>query len=259
MMTLVAVGTAKASPGASTLCLALGATWPTDGGTPFVIEADPDGGSLAARMSLGYEPGLVSLAAAARREVDETLLRSHSQAVGDGLSVICAPASPHQAHAALAAVGDRLAERLAQLSSAVVVDVGRVGPASPALPLARGADLCLLVCRPRLDEIQHVRPRARALEQVGCRVGLVCIGASPYSPLEVAESAGVELVGVVADDPKGAAMLCGEPGDDRALRRSLLWRSAADLASAIAVHIADRRTMTADRATSSVGTREATA
>lgn len=242
-MTVVAVGSAKASPGATTLCLALAATWPRAGIPAVVIEVDPDGGSLAARLGLGYEPGLVSLAAAARRGVDRDLLLAHGQSLGGALSVVCGPASPQQASAALGAVGPRLAERMADLlDAAVLVDVGRLGPTSPALPLARSADVCVLTARPRLDEIQHLDSRARALEQAGCRVGLVCVGAEPYSPLEVAASVGVDLLGVVADDPKGAGLLCGRPGDDRALRRSMLWRTAADLAAAIAVVVAERRT-----------------
>lgn len=241
-MTVIAVGSAKASPGATTLCLVLAATWPTANGAHVVIEADPDGGSLAARLRLGYEPGLVSLAAAARRGLDAQLLVAHAQMLGPETSVICGPASPHQAHAALGSVGERLGERLARMPDIVaLVDVGRVGPGSPALPLARQATLCLLVVRPRLDEVHHLAPRLRALEQAGCRLGLVCVGAKPLSPLEVADSVGVELVGVVADDKKGAGLLCGQPGDDRVLRRSMLWRTAGDLASAIALRAAEDR------------------
>jgi len=238
-MTVVAVASAKASPGATTLSLALAATWPRAGVGSFVIEADTDGGSLAARLGLGYEPGLVSLAAAARRGVDEGVLAAHAQRLGEDLAVVPGPPSPQQAQAALSAVGDRLAHQLIELVGTFIIDVGRIGPGSPALPLARAADLCLLVARPRLDEVQHVEPRLRMLEQGGCRVGLVCIGTSPYSPTEVADSVSAELVGVVADDAKGAGLMCGGPGDDKALRRSMLWRTAGDLASAIAVRAAE--------------------
>ncbi len=69
-MSLIAVASAKGSPGATTLTLALGLARPPARGC-LIVEADPDGGSLAARLGLSYEPGLVELAAAARREMPD--------------------------------------------------------------------------------------------------------------------------------------------------------------------------------------------
>jgi len=239
-VTIVAVASAKASPGATTLALALAATWPAaagDGLRAVVVEADPDGGSLAARFGLGYEPGLVTLATAARRGLDDATFFAHLQTLGDGVGVLCGPPSAQHAAAALGGVADRLAVHLAALAGVTaLVDVGRLSAGSPALPLARRAGVCLVVARPRLDEVQHLAARARSLVAAGCELGLVCVGERPYAPVEVAASAGLVLVGVVADDGRGATALAGGPATERLLRRSPLWRTA----SALSVHVANR-------------------
>jgi hypothetical protein len=74
-MTVVAVGSVR-SCGVTTLALGLAATWPT-GRQVVLVEADPAGGTLAAASGWPPEPGLVSLAAAARRGGDPGLLWEH--------------------------------------------------------------------------------------------------------------------------------------------------------------------------------------
>jgi len=73
-MAYIAFASAKGSPGVTTAVAALAATWPAD--RPLVVaELDPAGGDLVVRLDLATEPGLVSLAAAGRRELDrDTLL-----------------------------------------------------------------------------------------------------------------------------------------------------------------------------------------
>lgn len=233
-MTALALASAKASPGVTTLALGLALAWPRHRGTPtLLVEADPDGGSLAARLGLGYEPGLVALAGAARRGLDAELLGAHAQPLAEGVSVVFGPAGAEQATAALATLAPRLAPALGGLPLDVVVDLGRCSPRTPALELARAARLVLMVARPSLEEAQHLPGRVAALRAAGCEVGVVCVGSGPYPPAEVAASAGAELVGVVADDARGAARLGVDPAGG-GVRRSLLWRSTADLARALA-------------------------
>src|SRR6266702_8439110 len=109
---LVAVASLKGSPGVTTFALALAARWPTgpgDGGSSagarcVVVEADPSGGDIATRFDLAGSPGLVSLAAAARRGDDPGLVWRHAQALPGGLPVVAAPPGADQARAALAAL-----------------------------------------------------------------------------------------------------------------------------------------------------------
>lgn len=93
---LVVVGSVKGAPGVTTACMALAVAWPA-GWQPVVVEADPSGGDLAAGFSLAGEPGLVSLAAAARHAHHGAVLREHTQALPGGLPVVAAPVDAEQA------------------------------------------------------------------------------------------------------------------------------------------------------------------
>jgi MinD-like ATPase involved in chromosome partitioning or flagellar assembly len=99
-VSLVAVAAAKAAPGVTTSALAMAAAWPA-GRQVLLVEADPGGGDLAARFGLAAEPGLVSLAAAARRQIDSALVGDHAQKLPGGLGVLVGPPGPEQAAAAL--------------------------------------------------------------------------------------------------------------------------------------------------------------
>lgn len=76
---LVALCSFKGSPGVTTSALAMAACSPS-GVQPIVVECDPAGGDIFARFRLEPVPGLVSLAAAARRSVGPGVLGQHTQA-----------------------------------------------------------------------------------------------------------------------------------------------------------------------------------
>ena len=187
-MSLILVGGGKQAPGATTTAIGLGAVWPSE--RRLVVEADPDGGVLAARFGLSYEPGLVSLAAATRRELSEADLAAHTQDLEGGLGVVCAPSAPDQMHAALEVSVGALAARLASLGEVgVFVDVGRAWPAASVVrPLVEAADAVIVVCRPHLDELTQLVARWRAFGSADPPVGVVLVGDRPYSAAEVAET-----------------------------------------------------------------------
>ena len=88
----------KGAPGATTLAALL--AWLLAGPrvpTALVIEADPEGGVLAARWhdaaGLTHEPGLLSLAAARGGSVEERL-RRHAQVVTDGVELVAGTVRP---------------------------------------------------------------------------------------------------------------------------------------------------------------------
>jgi hypothetical protein len=62
---------------------------------------------------------------------------------------------------------------------------------------------------------------------------LVLVGSRPYGPGEVTVELGVDVLGVVEDDPR-AAGLVRTGGTARALQRSALVRSVAGLADDVA-------------------------
>ncbi|MEL6986164.1 MAG: carbon monoxide dehydrogenase maturation protein, partial [Actinomycetota bacterium] len=74
-MTLICLASQKGSPGASAAALALAAAFkPGEGRRKLLLEADLSGGALAIRYRLPTEPGLVTLAAAARAGVAPQLV-----------------------------------------------------------------------------------------------------------------------------------------------------------------------------------------
>ena len=232
-----AVASRKGSPGATTLAVLLGHLWPGADEPRFVVEADPEGGVLAARWhaALGttHEPGLLTLAAARDGSAIDRLHR-HAQPLVAGLRLVAGPPGPAQADASLRALGAAAPNALAGAPVQCFVDCGRLDPASVALPLARAAQRVLLVARPRLDEVVALRAVAESLSGAGLALGLVCIGDRPFHPLEVADQAGVPLTGVIPDDPSAAALVRDGALGGRGLRRSRLARSVSELAARLA-------------------------
>jgi hypothetical protein len=236
-VSLVAFGSAKGSPGLTTVLSALAAQWP--GGRPLlVVEADPAGGDLATRLGLGGDIGLMTLAAEGRRELTPELVWQHAQPLpgSSGSHVLAGPASAEQASAALSALSGRLARRLAELDHVdVVADCGRLDPGSPAMALVRAADLVVLVARPSASQLHHLAGRVQALG-TAVPVGLLLVGDRPYGVVEAARAVGAEPLGTVADDARAADLLAGGRGG-RALRASGLLRTARTVAEALATRL----------------------
>src|SRR5205823_3340547 len=101
------------------------------------------------------------------------------------------------------------------------------------MALVEEADAVVVVARPRLAELHRLAARAEELRGIAPAVAIVLVGERPYGPDEVAGQLGIEVAGVIADDPFGARLLAGEPGRPRALHRSALLRSARALAATL--------------------------
>lgn len=233
-MSVIALASAKASPGVTTSLLAFAATWPTH--RPLLlVEADPDGGDLAARTGLTTEPGLTSLAAAGRRALADGELDRHIQPLPGGVPAIVAPADGDHAARALEIVGERLAGAAVGLNDRdVLIDCGRLRPSSPATPLAVQADLLVLVARPQLDELQHLRPALPRLTGAAMRPALLLIGDRPYPAAEVSRVLDVPVLTPLPHDADTAERLNGQGGRIDRLARSLLLRTARGVAEMLA-------------------------
>jgi len=235
---VISFRSAKASPGVTTLVQALALAWPI-GRLVLVVEADSAGGDLATRLDLPAESGLVSLAAAGRRNLSATVVAEHVQQLDERVALLAGPTPGAQARAALGLVGDRLAGVLGEIDDCdVLVDGGRVDGGTPS-PFDKAAEMVVLVARPTAAEVVHVAPVADELRESGCPIGLVLVGeAGPtarhlYPAAEVAGAIGVPVIGTIADDQRSAAVLTGHRRGERILRRSPLCRSAADLAASL--------------------------
>lgn len=226
-MTVVAVGSLKGSPGATTAMLALAAVWPAP--RPLLlVEADPDGGALAARFGLSTDPGLATAAPGLRREATDAVVDRHIQTLPGGTPILIGPASPELARASLDGCAQRLGGALASSATRdAIVDCGRLSIGTPAAPLVAAADVLLVVARPRLDELALLTHRLPALADSSLTMGLLLIGEVPYRPDDVQAAIGVGLtfIGRLANDPRAAAALNGS-GGTRSLARSALVRTA---------------------------------
>lgn len=234
-MSVFAFASTKAAPGVTTAVLALAAAWPTDCRV-VVVELDLDGGDVAAWHDLPAQPGLLSYAAAGRRDLRPDALLAHTQSLPGlgGVEVVAGPASPEQVEAALATLLTAgLGERLGGLAEVdVLVDCGRLRPISALTALLASAAATVLVARPTLAEVAHLRPRVAALRNTQPTVLLV--GDRPYAAEEVAAVLDAPVLGVLAHDPRGAGMLAGHHEGGRGLVRSKLVRSAVPVAQRLA-------------------------
>lgn len=236
-MSLFALVSAKHSPGTTTSALALAVAWSLEE-PALVAELDPAGGDLAARLDLTTEPGLTSLAGAARRSDQPVELGEHCQSLGTALTALVGPTSPAQASASLRWLEDRLAPGLSAFEGAVFADCGRWDLASPANGLLNVADLVLFVMRPTLEGAEHVRSRLDQTTGVG-RVAVLLVGDRPYRPTEVMDALDVDVAGVLEHEPRGAEALVRRR-DVRTGSRTPLMRSARSVVDGLDAYLASR-------------------
>jgi hypothetical protein len=224
---IVAVGSDKGSPGATTLAVLLGLFWPD---TRVVCELDPRGADLAFRMSrenrtpLGDSPTITTLAVDARPGADAPSLEAYAQPTSLGVPVIPGEVSA-QRFGRLIPHLPAITAVAARWSGTLIADLGCLQPWNPSLPLARSATVVVLVTRADTESLAHLRDRAVELaEDVGgphrLRTPLgVVVRAMPRDERpavaraeKLLESVGspVPVLGALTDDPSGAAALwCG--------------------------------------------------
>jgi hypothetical protein len=245
-VTVTAFGAAKGSPGVTTSVVALAGAWPSHR-EALVVEADGAGGDLVARLAgigdsavgVRAEPSTVQLAAAVRGGMSDRVVLEHLQRLpGAGeVRALVAPSSPFAAATALGSLIEAgFAGCLAGLDGLdVLVDLGRLDAGSSGVELVAALGEVVLVVRPRVTSVIHTRDLAESLRQSGISVSLLIVGDSPYAPDEVARSAGgLGVVGVLADDPQGAAALDGAARTVKAWSRSRIVRSSAAVADQLA-------------------------
>lgn len=250
---LVAVCSAKGSPGATTTAAALAASWPT---SAVVVEADEAGSDLAvfARTSRGQPlaetPTVATLAAAARQATaDTSIVRSHAQTVGDRLLVVPSVAA-HEAAAGMAALWRPLAVALASADTDVIADLGRMHSTSSAIPIAASADVVVIVARAETDGLLHLRTRLgyfrTALADGGrmpalmpllvTRTRTAVADTNEVDEVLAAERIGAAACSYVSWDRQAASQLLGGYPVAGRLAKSALLRSGQQAADQVAGH-----------------------
>lgn len=227
----VVLAAARSSPGVTTAMLACASVWP---GRVLLVEACEDGGALAARFGRPVEPGLTTLAAASRHATSSDaradLLSQHLQPLPgtERIVALVGPVSLEPAQALLRTAASRLADLLVDADDDVLIDVGRLPAAPLARPLIQQADRLLLVVRPRVEELTALANRLPHLRALGPAPQLLLVGQQPYGPVEVADTLGVPVLGVLAHDPRAADALAAV-ASSRRLGRSQLLRTAGGI------------------------------
>ena len=231
-MTVIALGSVRGAPGVSTLAWSLALTWPTSRRL-LLVEADPAGGVLAARLGRGSDRGWASLAATGRHHLSTAMIEGHAHEVGDGVWLLPTPPSPTRTATILTSLGERLAAVLAEWKGDVLVDCGRTTGSEPSAPLLWGADRLLLAVCPEVDAVQVTAAMTPELAADGLRpVSLAVIGSRPYRPREVADVLRLPLAAAVPWDPTTAAAVWSNPHAWR-VRRSPLLRACGHLAGTL--------------------------
>ncbi|HWL98958.1 MAG TPA: hypothetical protein VNP20_16535 [Nocardioidaceae bacterium] len=246
-MALVALASAKGSPGVTTAAVGLASIAP---GRPIVADLDPAGGDLGLRYRtpesdpLDADRGLLSLGVAVRRG-GNTEVEPHLQTMSGGLEALVGVASPGQVHG-LGPTWPQIASSLQGWHEGdVYADCGRVAPGSASIPVLERADAAVFLVHPTVEGMSHLRERLRGLADVlrlgavdGVPVGVAVVTdardrRSAEDAQRLLESSGlpVRAVGVVARDPRAAEAL--RTGHGGRVRRSLLLRSMVDVATGV--------------------------
>jgi MinD-like ATPase involved in chromosome partitioning or flagellar assembly len=252
-MALIVLASDKGSPGVTTTAVTLAAVWPR---RALLAELDPSGGDVALRLRgprgapLSPEIGLISMAVGVRRGSHPEQVFEHVQRLDGGLEVIVGLSTGEQG-SGLAGLWGPVGETLEHAPGVdVIADCGRLYSGSPAADVLSSAAAVVLVTRPSIDAVAHLRARATAvLRELDRRPGrpprvFVVVVTSPRddnSPRQIDQvlrQAGlpVPVLGRVALDPKGAGMLNGEWVGR--LDKSLLVRSVREIAGQLARHLA---------------------
>jgi hypothetical protein len=212
---VIALVSAKGSPGTTVSALAFTLTWP---GRCLLAECDPSGGDVLAgylRGSLDAQRGLAQLAVAELRgRLHEEFDRQLVDLDAPRRQRLLLPGVRDPAQSAtVSPVWPALADQLRPLTDhgSVIADCGRITNPYFGWPVLHAADRVLLTLRGTLPSVSHAIPAIQTLrrelgERAG-RLGLLVVDSGPYPPAEVADRLQVGLVATLPVDPPTARSL----------------------------------------------------
>jgi hypothetical protein len=251
---LIALVSAKGSPGVSTTALAITLSW---SGRMILAECDPAGGDVLAGYLSGLDiptdRGLLPLAVAELRDrLNEDFWAQLLDLDAPKLQRLVLPgiSDPQQA-GTLRPTWPRLAAYFAELEHMqpgfdVIADCGRLTTSVPPMPLLHRADLVLMVLRreslrtvsPLVPALVHLR---RELTEHGAgdsALGLVIVGDGKYKRGEVERRLGLPVLAELPWDERTAVVLSN---GGRLTGSKELLRAAASTEQRMRQAIANRR------------------
>jgi hypothetical protein len=248
-MSLIALVSAKGSPGVSTAALAFTLTWP---GQMLLAECDPAGGDILAGYLANYElpvdRGVLPLVT--------SVIRGHGEQELPGQLIDLD--SPRQQRMLLPGINDpaqapslspgwdRLGEFFSAIGPTVLADCGRLtAPHAPISLMAR-ADFVLLVVNPKsvrtispaVPAIARLRREVPGTEGAESKLGLLLVG-DGVAPRDIMKHLQVPIVAKLTWDASTASAL---GGDGKGRTRGPLMRSALAAHRGIQTAITARHT-----------------
>ncbi len=259
-MAVIALVSAKSSPGCTTACLALSLVW--NRRSVVMVEADTAGPSVMPGLFAGavQQPGgLLALAAAvAHGDLAEQLwpntvaipvVGGSGRPAGARPGLVPGVVGPTEAPA-LRDLWRPLATVLSSLEAAgidVIVDVGRVVASGDLRdPLLAAADLVCLVTRSALPGVASAvglaEARAAPDQRSTTAWRVLVVGERrPYSAVDIASQAGLAHAGSLAWDPESARALSDGVPPSARFASSALMRTARTVADHLAGAVDARR------------------
>jgi hypothetical protein len=253
-MAIIAMVSAKGSPGVTTTALACALSWQRPA---LLAECDPAGGSVLSGYLSALEiapMGLLQLAVAELRgttatEFPNQIIDLDNKQPGRRL-LLPGIADPVQA-GTVRPTWERLTEFFAGLETGdtghdVIADCGRLSSAATPWPLLQHADLVLLVVAatslrtiaPAMPVAAQLRRDLTAHGRGAGSLGLLLVGDGPYPAGEIQQRLQLPLIAELPEDRRTAAVL----SDGGRLRgNAALLRAAASAEDTVRKTIARRR------------------
>lgn len=229
---IVALGSVRGAPGVTSWTMLLAAAWEQDSVERgrVVLEADPDGGVLAARYGVGVDPGAITFAASHRRGVGESLeVAEHSRDLGSNVMLIPGTESADRAASMWRDAAPTTASAIAGNSQFDwFVDCGRFRPESPSLAFTDVAALTILVVGPMIEDLLQLPATLRLLRPRNGTVATLIVGKPAHGVQEIKDFLRIEHVFLAPSSRNLPAETAAIISTNRA-RRGWLWRSALTL------------------------------
>jgi hypothetical protein len=240
---IISLSSVRGAPGVTSWALLTAAAWPQAFDVErVVLEADLDGGVLGARYGLGVEPGVAGLVAAVRRhaggtDLDMTAFARH---MPDGVWVVPEPESAEQCAVvwSSASTVDGVAAVAAADDRIWIIDVGRLRGVGVGAPVIARSALTVVLCRNAQEDLVQVPARVAVLQRLGAAVGVMVVGKTAYHRDELAQFFGTGLLWQVEATNDLSALAGAVLSNNRRARRTLLWRSALEVAAGMADRVA---------------------
>jgi hypothetical protein len=197
-----------------------------------VLEADPDGGVLAARYGVGVDPGAITFVTALRRsdktpfDVDE-----HGRLLDERVLLIPGPESPDLARSVWSEEARGIAVTMAVANEYDwFVDCGRLRVDSVSTGFTQFSSLNVIVVGSATEDLLQLPPVVRRLEATGGPVAVIVAGKPAHGVDEIGRFLGVDNVYVV---PSSRNLVSDTAAVFRARggRRSWVWRRAVSVAA----------------------------